>query len=79
MNFNIFDLTAGFYMNLNTKLDEGTGDYYPYMDMTNFALDAYSPDLEYIEIIGGTQDQKDAVQGVIKDYMFPMFLDVIES
>ena len=43
-------------MNILTKLDEGNGDYYPYMDIKNFGMDEFIPDLLNIQVNGGTAD-----------------------
>ncbi len=51
-------MTLGLKMAYSTNLDAATGDFYPYMFMTEFLID-FVPDDTNIEIFGqATDDQK---------------------
>ena len=54
-NIYLYMMTAHLDVVITTRLDEATGDYYPYLDMPNLGLD-FAPDAEMVDIVGGTSD-----------------------
>ena len=50
-------MTAEFDIVLSTKLDVVNNDYYPYIEITHFVIDEFTPDDAFVQISSGGTDE----------------------
>ena len=68
---NMQQVNATFQLTLYTKLDEVTGDYYPFLDIARFGV-ARDDDKVAIYVDGPSDPDSETIKGIVQN-MIPMF------